>query len=173
VVLHRNTGKVLRTAFLMAAFGCLGLALPTLLDLMGREFVLGPWLAYGFGGLIALLGFAQIYMTLRHPFRFEADDAALIVRCENLKADIPWESLAAVTIERPHYADETSAPHLILWPAPGADLGTKAKYKRKGEEHAGYDVIPIDDLVESPSEVVAALQRVAGARFAARDLPTG
>lgn len=173
MVLHRNTGKVLRTAILTAAFGCVGLTLPALLDLVGREFVLGPWLAYIVGGIVALLGFGQIYTILRHPFRFEANDAALIVRCADLKADVPWESVAAVTIERLHYADATSAPRLILWPAPGVDLGSKPRYKRKGEERAGFPVISIDELRESPAEVVAALRRVPGGRFAARDLPNG
>ncbi|MET8153345.1 hypothetical protein ACIBSW_16470 [Actinoplanes sp. NPDC049668] len=165
--LHRDTGKVLRIAILITAGGALLLAMPALLNLIGREFVLGPWLAYGIGAVLALVGVGQIYSTLRHPFRLVAGDSTLIVRSSVLKADIPWESLAAVTLERLHYLDPPAAPHLVLWPAPGVDLGTKPNYRRKGEDRAGYPVIQLDELRESPAEVVAVLQRFAGARFTA------
>ena len=168
--LHRNTGKVLRSAVLITAAGGLLLAMPALLDLIGREFILGPWLAYGLGAVTALVGLAQIYSTLRHPFRLEAGDSVLIVRSGVLNADIPWESLAAVTVERLHYLDAPAAPHLVLWPAPGVDLGTKARYRRKGEDRAGYPVIQLDELREPPAQVAAVLQKFAGGKFTVQNL---
>lgn len=170
MALHRNTGKVLRSAILITAVGVLLLAMPALLDLIGREFILGSWLAYGLGAVTAFVGLAQIYSTIRHPFRLEAGDTALIVRSSVLNADIQRESLAAVTIERLHYLDAPAAPHLVLWPAPGVDLGTKATYRRKGEDRAGYPVIQLDELREPPAQVVAVLQEFAGGKFTAQNM---
>jgi hypothetical protein len=156
--LHRDTGRVLRTAVFITLFGAVGVSLPALLDLLGREFVLGPWLAYGFGGIALLVGLYLIYSTLRYPFRFVAGDTTLTVWSGPLKAEIPWESLAAVTIERSPHLDPSTAPQLILWPAPGVDLGVKPDYHRKRDDVAGHSVIQLDDLRESYDEVVAVLQ---------------
>lgn len=156
--LHRDSGRVLRTAVFASLFGVLGVSLPTLLDLIGREFVVGPWLAWLFGGVVLLIGLSMIYSTLRYPFRFVAGEASLIVRSGRLNTEIPWESLAAVTIEKLHYLDPSSSPHLIIWPAPGVDLGVKADYRRKGQDQAGYDVVDLHDLRESTDEVIAVLR---------------
>ncbi len=167
--LHRNTGKVRRTNLLIAAFGALCVSLPALLGLLGREFFLGPWFWYIAGGVAVAVGVYGIYSSLR-PFRVELQEAGLVLRVGGLNSTVPWGSVAAITIERLSYLKPPALPHVILWPAEGVDLGAKPTYKKDGR--AGYELAQLDDLVETPDEVVAILQRYAGAKFSASDLPT-
>ncbi|MEV4345258.1 hypothetical protein AB0J83_12345 [Actinoplanes sp. NPDC049596] len=163
--LHRDTGKMLRTAIFLTAFGALGVALPTLIGLIGYEFRLGPWLIYILGGIVLLGGLINLYSVLRRPFRLAVEGTVLIVRSGGLKADIPWESLDAITIERAHFLDPPAAPHVIVWPAPGVNLGSSSTYRRKNDDRTGYLIIQTDDLREPYPEVAAFFHRFAGHKF--------
>ncbi|MBW6440035.1 hypothetical protein KZ829_40560 [Actinoplanes hulinensis] len=168
---HRNTGKMLRTALLLVLLGVVLFAFPALLNLIGYEFTLGPWIAYAMGAILAFFGIARIYQIIRYPFLLVVDEAGLSIRCDGLNADVPWAALAEVSIERAHFVDPSSAPYLIIWPVPGAELGFKCGYRRKGDDRPGCLVIQIDELREAPAQVAAVLQAYAGGRFNARDLP--
>ncbi|MBV1853310.1 hypothetical protein [Catellatospora tritici] len=170
--LHRNTGKVVRTSLVMLLLSALAAGLPSLLALVDREFVLGPWFWYLTGAVMAVFSLGSLYSTLRHEFRLEAADTGLVVRCAEIKADLPWSSVAAVTIERPHYLDGNASPAVILWLAPGVEVKAKPNYRTKDGSRAGFQLISLDDLVESPDEVVATLRRYGGEKVAVLARPT-
>ncbi|BCY08780.1 hypothetical protein [Actinoplanes sp. L3-i22] len=168
---HRDTGKVLRVVLLITLLGVALFASPMLLDLIGFEFTLGPWIAYAMGAICIFFGVARTYQLVRYPFRLAVGEAGLSIRCDGLSADIPWAALEEVTVERVHFVGPSSAPHLIVWPAPGSDLGFKAGYRRKGDERPGRLVIQLSELREPLAQVAAVLQAYAGGRFSVRDLP--
>jgi len=89
---------------------------------------------------------------------------------EEAVTTLSWASVEALSIERAPGSDKNSTPRLVLWPATGVALGIKPNVKRDGR--AGYELLDLDDFVESPDQVVDVLHRYAGDKLLTIDLPT-
>jgi hypothetical protein len=161
--LHRNTGRSVRLAIGMTALGVLAIALPFVISLFDMAFLFGPWVWYIVGALVTGAGVYTLRSSLR-PFRIRIDSDTITVRAAGLNAVVPWDAVSAITIEGLSYLPESASRYLVLWPADGIDLGAKPSY-RKGD-HVGFLLVELDDLHEPVPEVVSALQRFAGPRFA-------
>jgi hypothetical protein len=161
--LHRNTVRSVRLAIGLTALGVLSIALAFLISLLEVRLLLGPWIWYAVGALITVVGVYALRSSLR-PFRIRIDDDTITVRAAGLNAVVPWDAVGAITIERLSYLPRSASPYLVLWPADDIDFGCRPSY-RKGDR-VGFLLVELDDLHEPVADVVGALQRFAGPRFA-------
>jgi hypothetical protein len=104
------------------------------------------------------------------PFKLVATQESLTVRVDSLNATIPWTWIEALTVQRAPGASQTESPALILFPMPGVDLGVKLSYKFGGRN--GYELLHLDEFVESPDQVLNVLHHYAGGKLVVLDAPS-
>jgi hypothetical protein len=79
-------------------------------------------------------------------------------------AHLAWDQLDAVTIEPLHHLKDC-APHLILWPADGVDLGNKPLYTSKDGSRRGIQLLEPGQLKEGADALADALRAYAGGKL--------
>src|SRR5262245_13015313 len=136
--LQRHTAKVRWKALGFIGLSVFALLIPTIVDLLGREFVLGPWFWYIGGGLGFIAGLYQLAQTFRQ-FHVEVNEGGISVVANSLRASLPWAAVGALTIERGEGKD--AEQQLVLWPVPGTPMSAKPDKNRNGS--GGYSILDL------------------------------
>ncbi|MFW5419934.1 hypothetical protein J0910_25255 [Nocardiopsis sp. CNT-189] len=126
---QKRRGPIFGIGLPAAGLGGLGTVLLAGWFLAGGEPPLPLFLA----PVALAAGMAAVVYGMR-PFRLRIDANGITIRNppEGLDAFVPWTHIAAVTVERGPGEAEEAAPCVLLWPAPGADLGAEPGFRRDG-----------------------------------------
>lgn len=167
--LHRDRMRVVRQTLLISGIGVAFIVLPLVIGWFNVRFVygVGPWVSYGLGAALVVLGLSRL--ALLRPFEFRIDEAGVRVRSDHLTGTLPWPEIFAITIERGPGMTVRMSPHIVLYPAVGSAWLATARYSRKG--YKGFQLGPVDRLREPADEVIAGLRRYAGDKFTVVDAP--
>lgn len=113
-----------------------------------------------FGLYVLVFGLGPFYLRI-NEHGVNARDAFA-----GMRVALPWQSIAAMTIERKPGDSTLLAPYLVLWPVPGTNLEMKESYVRDGRP--AYALVQLDELREPQETLIAALRQYAGSHFVAR-----
>jgi len=103
--------------------------------------------------------------TLRR-FQIAVNESGLIVHTEGCDFEGSWDQVDAISIETVPLPTATGGAlsQLVLWLPEGVPMRHRPKFPGP-DGRKGYRLVEISDLVETPEQVVAALQRYAGSKF--------
>ncbi|MFC7547923.1 hypothetical protein [Plantactinospora sp. GCM10030261] len=160
--LHRNDRNGRKLAYIGSGYGTASLLLGGLFALVGGRATVVSLLLCVSGGFFLLIGF-YLYLCTRRRFRLVLDHAGAVVHAGTCDFEGPWTDVDAVTLETvalPHATDHV----LVLW-LPDR-VPTRRKPRFPGPDgRRGHRLITLEELVEPPELVRAALERYAGPRF--------
>jgi hypothetical protein len=122
---------------------------------------------HGVAYFLPLLIPVGIYVLVRGlgPFHRRIDEYGVTVENDsaNMRIALPWQGIAAMSIERKPGDSKEADPYLVLWPIPGTNLVVKESYVLDGRP--AYALVQLDELKESVDQLSAALRQYAGPRF--------
>jgi hypothetical protein len=163
VELTRNW-KSLKTGIMLLVVGMVFLASPSLLALVGREFVLGSWVGYVMGG-IGFLGGIFMIVEGAARYRIGVSELGLDLKVPGLTAKVPWQQIDTVVAERDTTVEKNPSVVLVMVPSPGAELPRKPEYQSRHEGRFGIKLIQVDELRDGHNAMASAMHRYAGAKF--------
>lgn len=131
---------------------------------------LGSWLialiVWVPGAFFFLLGLIVLIGSTR-PFRIALSEQGLEVQSNGYRFSGPWSQVDGIHVEQTPPAGEPPRARslLVLWLADGVPMRQKPTYPFGSTGRKGYVIAELDNVRETPDEVVQALRRYAGERF--------
>ncbi|GAA1083007.1 hypothetical protein [Nocardiopsis composta] len=156
---QKKRGAIFGIGLLVAGLGGLGTVL-----LVGWFFSGGRLPLLLFLAPVALVIGMGVVVYGMLPFRLRIDANGITTRNppEGLNTFVPWSQIAAVTVEHKPGDSAETAPYVVLWPAPGADLGAEPGFRRDGRP--AYLLGQTDEITESEERIRAAIAEFGGSR---------
>jgi DivIVA domain-containing protein len=119
-----------------------------------------------FGGLVVLMGGALVLHELR-PFRFHIGVEGLTLRVAGINRLVPWAEIDVIILDQPPPkigGNRSKSPSLLLVPA-GSTIDRPLTGRSPVDGRPALALLDLDDVLQSPAEVAAALARFGGSRF--------
>lgn len=92
----------------------------------------------------------------------------LTLRLNGIKRLVLWDEIEAIVLDQPRpdlHGNRPPAPHLLLLPANGFDLGAPLTHRDPTGGRACLVLLELDAVKDSPEQVAEALARFGGSRF--------
>ncbi|WP_326558397.1 hypothetical protein [Micromonospora sp. NBC_01796] len=159
--LHRDDRGSRKLALIAMGYAMVALLVGGLFALVGGRPGFISVLVWASGAFIFLAGMVLLLAPLRR-FQIVLTESGLVVHAGGCDFEGSWDQVDAISIEAVVLPNGT-LNQLVLWVPDRVAMRRRPRFP--GSDRKGYVVVELGELVETPEQVIAALQRYAGPRF--------